>query len=102
MSGTPAADSSVTNQSLWLTIPVSTVPAAIRAGQRTIAGTRKAPSQFEFFSLRNGVIPASGQEFMCGPLSVEYITMVLSAMPSSSRVSSRVPTRSSWSIIVSW
>ena len=40
MSGTPAADSSVTNQSLWLTIPLSTVPAGMRPGQRTIAGTR--------------------------------------------------------------
>ena len=33
-------------------------------------------------------MPASGQEFMCGPLSVEYMTMVLSAMPRSSRASS--------------
>ncbi len=30
-------------------------------------------------------MPASGQEFMCGPLSVEYITMVFSAKPFSSR-----------------
>ena len=29
-------------------------------------------------------MPASGQEFMCGPLSVEYMTIVSSAMPSSS------------------
>ena len=102
MSGSPAAANNVTNQSLWLTMPVSTLPAAMRPGHRTSAGTRYAPSQLEFFSLRNGVIPASGQEFMCGPLSVEYITMVSSAMPSSSRVSSRLPIRSSWSIIVSW
>ena len=40
MSVSPAAASSVTNQSLWLTIPLSTVPAGIRPGQRTIAGTR--------------------------------------------------------------
>ena len=39
-------------------------------GQRIISGTRNAPSQFVFFSLRNGVVPASGQLFMCGPLSV--------------------------------
>ena len=70
-------------------------------GQRH-AGTRKAPSQLEFFSLRNGVIPASGQVFMWGPLSVEYITMVLSAMPSSSSRSSSSPTCLSWSIMVSW
>ena len=47
-------------------------------------------------------MPASGHEFMCGPLSVEYMTMVFSAMPSSSSRSSRLPTMSSWSIIVSW
>jgi len=46
------------------------LPAAIRPGQRIIWGTRKAPSQFVFFSLRNGVMPPSGQVFMCGPLSV--------------------------------
>ena len=34
------------------------------------AGTRNAPSQFVFFSLRNGVMPPSGHVFMCGPLSV--------------------------------
>ena len=34
-------------------------------------GTRKAPSQLVFFSLRNGVVPASGQLLRCGPLSVE-------------------------------
>jgi hypothetical protein len=48
-----------------------TAPASIRPGQRTIAGTRQPPSQLVFFSPRNGVIPASGQVFMCGPLSVE-------------------------------
>ncbi len=40
MSGTPAAARSVTNQSLWLTMPLSTVPAGMCPGQRTIAGTR--------------------------------------------------------------
>ena len=65
-------------------------------------GTRKAPSQFEFFSLRKGVIAPSGQVFMCGPLSVEYMTRVSSAMPSSSSALSIVPTFLSWSIIVSW
>ena len=39
-------------------------------GQRTINGTRKAPSQLVFFSLRKGVMAPSGQVFMCGPLSV--------------------------------
>ena len=33
----------------------------MRPGQRIIAGTRKAPSQLVFFSLRNGVMPPSGQ-----------------------------------------
>ena len=40
-------------------------------GQRIISGTRNAPSQFVFFSLRNGVMPPSGHVFMCGPLSVQ-------------------------------
>ncbi len=35
---------------------------------------RNAPSQLVFFSLRNGVMPPSGHEFRCGPLSVEYVT----------------------------
>ena len=65
-------------------------------------GTRKAPSQFVFFSERNGVMPASGHEFMCAPLSVEYTTIVSSAMPSLSSVSSTLPTCLSWSIMVSW
>jgi hypothetical protein len=51
-------------------ISFDTTPAGMLAGQRIISGTRKAPSQFVFFSLRNGVMPASGQVFMCGPLSV--------------------------------
>src|SRR5262245_56361827 len=62
----------------------------------------RAPSQFEFFSFRKGVIPASGHEFMCGPLSVLYITKVLSAMPSSSSRLRSSPTCLSWSIITSW
>ena len=42
--------------------------------------------------LRKGVVSAaSGQEFMCGPLSVLYMTMVLSAMPRSSSCFSRAP-----------
>jgi hypothetical protein len=45
---------------------LETVPGLIQRGQRTMTGTRQAPSQFEFFSLRNGVAAASGQEFMCG------------------------------------
>ena len=36
-------------------------PALILPGQRTKTGTRQPPSQLVFFSLRNGVIPASGQ-----------------------------------------
>ena len=47
-------------------------------------------------------MPASGQVFMCGPLSVEYMTIVVSARPLSSRKASTSPTSSSWSHIVSW
>ena len=55
------------------------------AGIAHESGMRNAPSQLVSFSLRNGVMPPSGQELRCGPLSVEYTTKVLSAMPSSSR-----------------
>ena len=64
---------------------------------------RNAPSQFEFFSLRNGVMPASGHVFMWGPLSVEYDDdgVVRDAEGYRAR-SSSAPTTLSWSIIVSW
>ncbi len=52
-------------------ISLETTPAGMRPGQRITWGTRKAPSQFVFFSLRNGVVPASGHELRWGPLSVE-------------------------------
>jgi hypothetical protein len=77
-----SAARNVGNQSWCWMISLETTPAGILPGHRISSGTRKAPSQLEFFSLRNGVIPASGQLFMCGPLSVEYTTMVSSAMPS--------------------
>ena len=70
MSGSPAAARKVGSQSWCWTISLETTPAGILPGQRTIIGTRNAPSQFVFFSLRKGVVPASGQVFMCGPLSV--------------------------------
>ena len=70
MSGSPAAARKVGSQSWWLTISLETCPAGILPGQRISCGTRNAPSQLVFFSLRNGVMPASGQVFMCGPLSV--------------------------------
>ena len=83
-------------------MPLATEPASILPGQRTSSGMRNAPSQLVFFSLRNGVMPPSGQELRCGPLSVEYCTKVSSAMPSSSSRSSIWPTFLSWSIMVSW
>jgi hypothetical protein len=71
----PEAASSVGNQSRPENICRETSPALILPGQRTRHGTRKAPSQFEFFSLRNGVVAASGQENWFGPLSVVKTTM---------------------------
>ncbi len=71
IAGSPAAATKVGIQSRPLTMSFATVPGLILPGQRRAAGTRNAPSQFEFFSLRNGVMAASGQLFMCGPLSVE-------------------------------
>ena len=61
-----------------------TVPGLMTPGQRTRQGTRQPPSQLVSFSPRNGVVPPSGQLITSAPLSVEYMTMVLSAMPSSS------------------
>ena len=52
-------------------ISLDTVFAGIRPGQRITCGTRNAPSQLVFFSLRKGVVAPSGQVFTCGPLSVE-------------------------------
>jgi hypothetical protein len=69
MPGSPAAARNVGSQSWCWMISFETMPAG--PGQRIISGTRKAPSQLVFFSLRNGVIPPSGHVFMCGPLSVE-------------------------------
>ena len=66
----PAAASRVGNQSSAVTISFETAPGLDAARPAHEAGTRKAPSQLVFFSLRNGVMAASGHEFMCGPLSV--------------------------------
>ena len=52
-------------------ISLDTSPALMRPGQRIIAGTRNAPSQLVSFSLRNGVVAASGHDHWFGPLSVE-------------------------------
>ena len=71
MSGSPAMAQSVGSQSLWLISSLVTVPGLITPGQRTRQGTRKAPSQLVFFSLRNQVMAPSGHEFMWGPLSLE-------------------------------
>ena len=66
----PAAASSVGNQSRPENISFETSPALMCPGQRIMAGTRKAPSQFVSFSLRKGVVAASGHENWLGPLSV--------------------------------
>src|SRR5688500_14417974 len=83
ISGSPAAASSVGSTSVCENISLDTVPALITPGQRIAQGTRQPPSQLVSFSPRNGVQPPSGQLRHSAPLSVEYITMVLSAIPSS-------------------
>ena len=95
-SGLPAAASSVGNMSMCETMPFRTEPALILPGQRMKHGTRQPPSQLVSFWPRNGVLAPSGQVSFSGPLSVEYMTMVLSAMPSSSSLSSIWPICSSW------
>ena len=82
-------------------MPFTTEPALILPGQRRKAGTRQPPSQLVFFSERKGVIPASGQVLKWTPLSVEYMTMVSSAMPSSSSLFSIRPMFSSCATITS-
>ena len=62
----PAAASNVGNQSSPEKISVDTSPALICPGQRIMAGTRNAPSQLVSFSLRNGVVAASGQRELIG------------------------------------
>jgi hypothetical protein len=60
----------VGSQSWCWMMSFETTPAGIFPVQRTSSGMRNAPSQFVSFSLRKGVMPPSGHEFMCGPLSV--------------------------------
>ncbi|MCY1435329.1 hypothetical protein D9M71_514190 [compost metagenome] len=62
MSASPAAANKVGNQSMPENMSLDISPALILPGQRIIAGTRNAPSQLESFSLRNGVVAASGHE----------------------------------------
>src|SRR5262245_18148089 len=69
-----------------------TVTALMTPGPRMTQGTRQPPSQLVSFSLRNGVVPPSGQVIASAPLSVDHITIVLSAMPRSSSFLSNCPT----------
>ena len=71
MSCSPAAARNVGSQSWCWMMSLDTVPALIFPGQRIISGIRNAPSQLVAFSLRNGVVPPSGQLLRCGPLSVQ-------------------------------
>ena len=63
-------------------ISLLTVPGLSTPGHRIRQGTRQPPSQLVSFSPRNGVVPPSGQLISSAPLSVAYMTIVLSAMPS--------------------
>ena len=47
-------------------ISLDILRAVILPGQPITWGTRNAPSQLVFFSLRNGVVAPSGQEFALG------------------------------------
>ena len=87
--------------SSWAKISFETVPGLITPGQRIMQGTRQPASQLVSFSPRNGDVPPSGHENASLPLSVEYMTMVLSAMPSSSSFASIRPTAASCSTMPS-
>src|SRR5260370_40980204 len=82
-------------------ISLLTVPGLITPGQRIAHGTRQPPSQFDAFSPRNGVLPPLGQLHFSAPLSVEYLPLLLSAIPSSSRVAGSSPTWPSCSTLPS-
>jgi len=71
---------------------VAAYAAGLTPGQRMTHGTLQPPSQLVSFSERNGVIPPSGQALKCGPLSVEYMTMVSLAIPRSSSFFNSSPT----------
>ena len=92
MSGSPAAASSVVSMSSWAAMSLMTVPGSITPGQRITRRHAVAALPLVFFSPRNIVVPPSGQVKVSAPLSVEYITMVFSAMPSSSSLASSWPT----------
>jgi len=70
----------------WKRFPLMT------AGQRMKVGTRHPPSQLVVFFAAERVEPPSGQLKTSAPLSVEYITIVLLAMPRSSIFLSNWPT----------
>ena len=86
ISGSPTAAIRVGIQSSWEKMSLMTVPGLTIPGHLTIIGTLKPPSQVVPFSPRNGVVPPSGQVNFSAPLSVLKITMVLSAIPSSSKL----------------
>ena len=91
ISGSPAAARNVGMRSSWAHSSLMMVPGSKTPGQRMTMGTRKPPSQLVAFSPRKGVAPPSGQVITSAPLSVEYSTMVSSAMPSSSSLSRSRP-----------
>ena len=60
----------VGSQSWCWMISFDTTPAGMLARPANDLGDAERAFQLVFFSLRNGVMPPSGQVFMCGPLSV--------------------------------
>ena len=100
--GSPASAQSVGTQSLWLISSLVIVPGLMTPGQRTTHGTRKAPSQFVFFSERNQVMAPSGQRVHVRAVVARVDDdACCSAMPMSSSALSIVPIVSSCSIMPS-
>ncbi|MNY41275.1 hypothetical protein D3C86_1760750 [compost metagenome] len=80
----PVAAASVGIQSLWAIRLLKCAPGWMTFGHFTSNGTRWPPSLEVPFSPLNGEVPPSGQLNFSAPLSVVYMTMVLSAIPRSS------------------
>ena len=82
MLGSPTAAMMVGSMSSWAPIWLILVPGLMTPGHLISTGDTIATLPLRvLFTTEGIVVPPSGQENVSAPLSVEYMTMVLSAMP---------------------